>query len=584
MDTNAQTTDQPTPQELRDARYAALDSKAVTDAARKLVDTLCDQIATTELRLGKRQHKRMKKAAQLRMAVEGFMADLLRAQASGNGFVYRSLRPASFTGEPVSHKTFTAMVQMLTDMGLLGKHPGFQATVQFDVGGPKVPYLRHATRFRATQTLLDICGEHGVRAADVNQHFLLPLPEFPLQLRASSSRNEYGNKVRGRLMPFERTGRIAMWENDLRRFNEFMDQFELRGGLHRGYIRVFNNGDTPDFQWDKGGRLYSQGGEVSYQQMPKTDRLQMTINGEPVCEIDIRASYLTIFHAWNGVYLDPRSDPYDLPGLGPEARPVVKAWFVATFGNDAHLDKWPKEIAAEYRERTGRSLSKDYPITRIREKAIEVHPVLARWSEPIDVRRMYCDQSHHAIERWRDGNRRMGWADLMYLESAAMLYAIYVLYNQKVPSLSVHDSLIVPASKQDLAVNALRKGFTLVAATDPITLVVHHPRPEGDDNESTVFYGDEEDTGIHEGEFGDFGDLEEENEFNPVSSDEDRGGDWTDDDQGSVGNVRHTTHTTLTILGTFDDVVRKRFQSETGVMICMVALAKTPGSAGLDRF
>jgi hypothetical protein len=48
-----------------------------------------------------------------------------------------------------------------------------------------------------------------------------------------------------------------------------------------------------------GGRLYSYG-EANNQQTELADRLKMTINGERVCEIDIRANYLTIFHALYG--------------------------------------------------------------------------------------------------------------------------------------------------------------------------------------------------------------------------------------------------------------------------------------------
>jgi hypothetical protein len=244
----------PSATELRDATYAALDSKAVTEDARKLVDTLCDQITASELRLGKRQHKRgVRKGEQLRTAVGGFVADLLRAHAHGNGLVYRSKRPGSFTGESVSYRTFIALSKTLTEIGLVESCPGYQDTVQFDEGGPKIGYRGFATRFRAKQALLDLCNEHGVTASEIHQHFILPLPKFPLQLRGSSSRNAYGDKVRGALMQFERTDRIAMWENDLRRHNEFLDQFELQGGLHRGYIRVFNKGDTPDFHWDRGG-------------------------------------------------------------------------------------------------------------------------------------------------------------------------------------------------------------------------------------------------------------------------------------------------------------------------------------------
>ena len=59
----------------------------------------------------------------------------------------------------------------------------------------------------------------------------------------------------------------------------------------------------------------------------------MTINGLPGVEIDLRASYLTIFHAWHGVQLDREKDPYVIPELGEEARDIVKLWVAATFGS-----------------------------------------------------------------------------------------------------------------------------------------------------------------------------------------------------------------------------------------------------------
>jgi hypothetical protein len=90
-----------------------------------------------------------------------------------------------------------------------------------------------------------------------------------------------------------------------------------------------------------GGRLYSQHFAESYQVMGGDKRLKMTINDEPVAETDIRASYLTIFLSLHGIQL-PESDPYDLPGLGPEHRDAVKQWFVATFGNSRPIVKWPK--------------------------------------------------------------------------------------------------------------------------------------------------------------------------------------------------------------------------------------------------
>jgi hypothetical protein len=450
---DAQTTnhEKPPASELRQATYAALTSKAVTEPARKLVDSLCDQITATELRLGRRQHRRQKTAAQLRTAVAGFVADLLRAQASGNGLVYRALRPESFSGEAVSYRTFTMLNETLTELGFLTSWPGYNDTVQFEEGGPKLPYRGYATRFRATQRLLHFCADHGVHHDTAHEHFIAALPEKPLVLRASSTRNQYTyEKEQGRLMRFEQTAQSEFLVSEVRELNEFFDRFELRGGTHRGFIRVFNNGDDTQFHWNKGGRLYSHG-KVNYQTMKRGERLRMTINGEAVCEIDIRASYLTIFHAWHDQQLDPTRDPYDLPGFGKKARDVVKMWFVAAFGADGHPMRWPRDFVKEYREETertfgkARNLGRDYPIKSITAQALETYPLLGNLA-----------------------NRKHAWADLMWHESSAVIETMLVLKRRhSIPSLSVHDSLIVPISQGPLAAAMLRHVYHQIARVEP---------------------------------------------------------------------------------------------------------------------
>jgi hypothetical protein len=49
--------------------------------------------------------------------------------------------------------------------------------------------------------------------------------------------------------------------------------------------------------------------------MPEHKRLEMQINGEAVAEIDIKASFLTIYHAKLGVPLGDREDPYARAGI-----------------------------------------------------------------------------------------------------------------------------------------------------------------------------------------------------------------------------------------------------------------------------
>jgi hypothetical protein len=193
------------PRELDDARYAALDCRAHSDQARALVATVTDLVAAQELSAGTRTNKRKKKQIALSSAIERLLADLLLAQASekANGYVYRSMRPGGFTEARVSYRTFRKLVDALVTLGLLEKRKGYQTWGE--PFGARVPVRLKATRFRATLRLLEICDQQGVRPEDFHQHFLVPLPENPLQLRAASKRNEYGKKITGRPMRFKQT-------------------------------------------------------------------------------------------------------------------------------------------------------------------------------------------------------------------------------------------------------------------------------------------------------------------------------------------------------------------------------------------
>src|SRR5947209_16474472 len=65
-------------QHLKDAIYAALTARAVSDAAKALIDDLQQQVTDDETRAGERVYKRGKKAEQFRKALEGLTGDLVR--------------------------------------------------------------------------------------------------------------------------------------------------------------------------------------------------------------------------------------------------------------------------------------------------------------------------------------------------------------------------------------------------------------------------------------------------------------------------------------------------------------------------
>jgi hypothetical protein len=449
-----------TEEELKAASYATLRAHATSESAKALVAKLSSMVEEHTIQAGLRKKKRKNTAGKLEYATGAFLADLLRPldAEEPNGWVYRSLQAKSFTGGAVPRLTFEQLLDGLKGLAFLDHVLGHK------VSGEPEDTMQYASRFRATPALLRFCREHGLEPTRVPDHFEFEydLPKHPVELRARKLKNFFSSaEPIGKPMEFERTGFVEVMETSIRELNEFFAKQTLRGGLHQGYIRIFQNGDDPAFRWNKGGRFYSQPFVDSYQVMSAARRAEMTINGEPVAEIDIRASYLTIFMSLHQLQLDPTKDPYELPGLGPEHRPAVKAWMVATFGSAKPITRWPPRMLQKSPE------LRQHRVADITQPAFTKYPALRSWGERLN-------------------DRIYGWADLMWLESAVMFSTMLDLMREHhTPSLSVHDSLIVPASRAEVAREAIKARFHAQQKATPllkINLPTYHqgePRNQG---------------------------------------------------------------------------------------------------------
>jgi hypothetical protein len=182
--------------------------------------------------------------------------------------------------------------------------------------------------------------------------------------------------------------------------------------------------------------------------MPGSERLKMTIDGEAVCELDIRASYLTIFHAQRGQPLSGETDPYGLCGRGDASRLAVKLFIAATFGSSEFPKKWSSGAVDDFREVTQQNLRKAYPIGKVRAAVAKAHPLLA--------------------ELRSDPKNPPASAELMYLESEAVLRTMVALKESNIPSLSVHDRLIVPLSQDVTARELLKEHYRSTTTAIPI--------------------------------------------------------------------------------------------------------------------
>jgi hypothetical protein len=444
-----------TPREERDALdnapLATLRATPATPNAFILMGDLAERYPRPQAAKGK-AYVRRKTLVPYANAGGAFIADLLVAAANkrSEGWLRCSHKKTDYTDQYVTWTMFDGVRKAWLEASLIEDKPGYPGALAFGNPGPISGKL---TRYRATPRLLEIAAAHGITPANVLEHFRLEfeMPSELIRLTKPSVRTP-------------NTPRVAKLRSDVAELNAFFAKQTLTPSTikHLGWVRMFH-GYTEGFRWDKGGRLYSQPqGPACYQNLPEkkadarqTTRLQMRINGERVVEIDLSSSFLTIFYALCDEQLDRNQDAYaGILGSTVIGREVAKFWINASFGNSRLLTKWTKELAEELQDRlTDKGVSgfdeKLYPMKTIKEKALERHPLLARWGGEIR-------------------GRVYDWRDLMFMESEAIIGAMLTLMrDHQVPSLPVHDSLIVPASKFHVAKGALVHHFRMQTKVIP---------------------------------------------------------------------------------------------------------------------
>uniref|UniRef100_E6VML0 Uncharacterized protein n=1 Tax=Rhodopseudomonas palustris (strain DX-1) TaxID=652103 RepID=E6VML0_RHOPX len=359
------------------------------------------------------------------------------------GKVYRSLKKGGFTGGPVTYGAFTSAWEALEGLELVTRSPGAPRfhSLGFDNKPMHLDGMGRASVFEATPKLLTLAHQHGVALEDISRHF--EQDRGALQLRAYSmwkwsprSGADSGTaptKVRGAIVSFEPSARAAELEAQVTRLNDFLRNFTIRGGRFNGFYRGFNRGqEAGAFKWDRGGRLYAYG-QDTYQSISQDGRALITINGEPTVEIDISASYLTVFHGLIKAPFDPREGTWERIDI--DNKQVAKDWINFSLAKGTELQKWPRGSVREYRAQ-GIALARDYPIPTVRNAALTAFPALTKLE-----------------------GSGLTWAELMYAEAEAIMTTMARLMDKGVPCLPVFDSIIIPLSQVRLATGVLYDAF-----------------------------------------------------------------------------------------------------------------------------
>lgn len=409
---------------------------------KSLIDGIWGQIQLRNLNKNKDDSK-------FKHALGVICSELLIAQAHNDeGWAYRSRKRDSFTDEMIGESSFRNVLGALEEFDYI-EQTAFRN--RFDDS--------KARRVRLTPSFLALAEKHGVKIGNL-AHFWEadqpPKPFFPIFLRAScayeegKAPGERGPKVRGELMRVHRSNLLVKtYVSEINEINEFLSGFSLTypgdpegENCCEGFRRIFSCGDTPDHNYQKGGRLYPiKGGYQGYAGRPPEDpsdreRKNLLINGEPVAEIDIGGCHARILMAAVSQPIGEEVDPYKIEGVD---RDIAKLWFTQTMGhNKLHRD-WSDTNKELYttKLRKRKILADDYCFKTIQSKILDKYPFLKKWAK--------CP---------------VRWGDLHYIESCIIVKTMLRLAREHgIPAYPVHDSIIVPVSKAKVAEQVLRDVF-----------------------------------------------------------------------------------------------------------------------------
>ncbi len=362
------------------------------------------------------------------LAISAIVGDLIRGAACDPPQVcYRPLASASFKGLSIGHHSFTDVIKRLDVKGYLTIYKGRPGDFQ---------RRGVSSRIECRSPLINVLKKFGITVDNYKNHYKdessLPIIFDVVRLKSSSKRgikahsasSECGyGKIPGRKMGVDYSDpKVAEISKQVFEVNRFLSRKCYDGMNFEGLFRGFNEGDVTDYGWNKGGRLYAVGG--GYQSIRREDRSSIRINGEPVAEVDIGASHLTILHSLAGVPLPNRPDPYEIEGV---SRDSVKRFITMTIGNGKVPRCWSQGAVEAYAKGFDKSpskglvgsLQKDHPFKSVRDVVLKHIPLLASLPE-------------HGIS----------WADLQYHESEVLIDALLSLIRRRVVCLPLHDSLI----------------------------------------------------------------------------------------------------------------------------------------------
>ncbi|WP_159347972.1 hypothetical protein [Roseomonas harenae] len=343
----------------------------------------------------------------------------------------------------MGHDAFLVARKGMEALGLLHVREGITYPQGVETGHPY--WDGDPTCIWPTEALLSLAGVHGVTADRAKDAFRREVPTKPphvgqpLQLRSLSTWR--GRKrITGKPLRYDpeepEARRLA---NQIVDLNAYAATFNVTGCVPPRWFRIFH------LNWLLGGRWYAAG-EDAYQSMSEADRVgRIRINGEPVVEVDAKASQLTILHGQCRLTL-PEHDLYTIRDDLP--RSAVKAWSTITQGKGYPADEWTDDTRAEDRA--------------VDPQAIR-DAMLAKYSFLNSLELIVPEELTATYGR----PQRLVSLYLQWIEAQAITAAMGYVRSRGHLALPMHDGLIVAQSAERWAIEGLEGGYEAWANVTP---------------------------------------------------------------------------------------------------------------------
>jgi hypothetical protein len=274
------------------------------------------------------------------------------------------------------------------------------------------------TGLEATGWLMTALMAPEVHVADIGR----AEGEEVIRLKARAGRDRYGGRLPSVLVDYEDTEETVRLRGEMDEINAFLatQRIEVHGEPQVAYrlTRDFLLRSPSDLRaFRLHGRLYG----AFWISMPKAQRGGLTINGEPIADLDYASMFPRLAYARLGAE-PPTGDLYAIPGL-KEHRAGVKAGLSALLSTETAMTRLPPKVKD--------ALPAGWTASRFREAISQKHPRLV----PLFGRDIAMD--------------------LMFTESSILVAVLLRLARMGIAALPMHDGIMVSSTAEAAAVSVM---------------------------------------------------------------------------------------------------------------------------------